>query len=484
MDLKKKTILGMFWVFIDNVFLKGFSFVGTLILAKILSPDDFGLIAIITIFVSIGAIIIDSGLSSSLLRNKNNDEADYSTVFYTNLLLSILMYLIVYLLAPFIADFYKHKLLINIIRVYSLSFIITALSSVQVIVLIKKLEFKKITYLNMPGIILGNVLALMMGYNGYGVWSIVFMFLLPQIFQTIIFWFGSGWMPKLIFSTEKLKYHYLFGYKLLITSLVSCFVSNFYNLIIGKIYPLKKLGYYDRANSFSQYPLIILTQIIGKVTLPILSEIQDDKEKFVVIFKKLLDFSFFITAPIMFGLSAASKPFIMTLLGENWLPAVPVLQIVSLGGAFYTIQVLNMNVIKIFGRSDLVLKKEILINVFFALSVFISYFFGFYALMWSIVLNSVFTTIVNMHFSNIVIDFSIRSQFKTLYLILISSLLMYLVMYLSQMVLSPIMSPIFELISLAFIGMITFLTFSFIFKSPSLILAVDWLQNKIKKNKF
>lgn len=484
MDLKKKTILGMFWVFIDNVFLKGFSFVGTLLLAKVLSPTDFGLIAIITIFVSIGSIIIDSGLSSSLLRNKNNKETDYCTVFYTNLLLSLLMYIIVYLLAPFIANFYKQQLLINIIRIYSLSFIITALSSVQMIILIKKLEFKRITYLNIPGIIIGNVLALIMGYNGYGVWSIVFMFLLPQVFQTIIFWFCSGWSPKMIFSYERLKYHYSFGYKLLITSLISCFVSNFYNLIIGKIYPLKKLGYYDRANSLSQYPLIILTQIIGKVTLPILSEIQDDKVKFVEVFKKLLDFSFFITAPIMFGLSAASRPLIMTLLGEKWLPAVPILQIISLGGAFYTIQVLNMNVIKIYGRSDLVLKKEILINVFFAASVFGSYFLGFNALMWSIVLNSIFTTIVNMYFSNIVIDFSIKSQFKTISVILINSLLMYLVMYLAQITLFLTLSPIYELILLTLIGLFTFLTLSFIFKSASFILAVEWLQNKTKKNEF
>ena len=303
MDLKKKTVSGMFWVFIDNVFIKGFSFVGTLLLAKMLAPSDFGLIAIITIFVSIGSIIIDSGLSSSLLRNLNNDESDYSTVFYTNLLLSLIMYLLVYCLAPTISNFYDQPILIEIIRVYSLSFIITALSSVQTIVLLKKLQFRKITYLNMPGVIIGNIFALIMGYFGYGVWSIVFMLILPQIFQMIIFWFWSGWMPKRIFSYEKLKYHYLFGYKLLVTSLLSCLVNNLYNIIIGKVYPLKKLGYYDRGNSLVQYPLIILTQIIGKVSLPILSEIQEDKGKFLNVFKKLLDFSFFITAPIMFLLS-------------------------------------------------------------------------------------------------------------------------------------------------------------------------------------
>ena len=469
----------MFWVFVDNVFLKGFSFIGTLLLAKMLTPSDFGLIAIITIFVSLGSIIVDSGLSSSLIRNVNNEESDYCTVFFINLLLSLVMYLIVYFFAPIIATFYKQPMLTSIIRVYSLSFIITALSSVQIVVLLKSLQFKKITYLNIPGVLVGNILALLMGYHGFGVWSIVAMFLLPQLLQMITLWFCSGWIPKWIFSFDKLKYHYVFSFKLLISSLISCFVSNLYNLIIGKIYPLRKLGYFDRGKTLSQYPLIILTQVIGKVTLPILSEIQGEKDKFVAVFKKLLDFSFFITAPIMFGLSAIAKPLVMIILGEKWMPSVPILQIICIGGAFYTIEVLNMNVIKIYGRSDLILKKEIIINVFIVITIFISYFIGFYAFIWSIVLNSIFTTIISMYFSNTVLNFPIKLQLKIISVILINSLLMYLVMYLFQVTFCVGMKSIYEFIFMIVVGFISFTSFSFIFKSPSFIYGLDWIKNKL-----
>jgi O-antigen/teichoic acid export membrane protein len=481
LDLKNKTISGMFWVFVENVFLKGFSFVGTLLLAKMLTPTDFGLIAIITIFVSLGAIIVDSGLSSSLLRNMNNEESDYSTIFYVNLLLSLIMYFVVFFLAPVIAVFYEQSILTSIIRVYSLGFIISALTSIQTIILLKKLQFKKITYLSIPGVLLGNLIALLMGYYDYGVWSIVAMFLLPQLFQMIMMWLGSGWMPKRIFSYEKLKYHYTFGYKLLLTSLISCFVSNLYNLIIGKIYPLKTLGYYDRGNSLSQYPMIILTQVIGKVTLPILSEIQDNKEKFITVFKKLLEFSFFVTAPIMFGLSAIAKPLILILLGEKWLMSVPVLQIISIGGAFYTIQALNVNAIKIYGRSDLILKKEIIINIFFITTIVLSYFIGFYAFIWSIVLNSIFTTIINMSFSAVVVDFPLITQLKTISVVLVTCLLMYLLMYLVQKYLLVGVDPFFELVYMTIVGLISYFTFSFIFKSNSLFLGLELLKDKFGK---
>ena len=471
----------MFWVFVDNVFLKGFSFVGTLLLAKILTPNDFGLIAIITIFVSLGSIIVDSGLSSSLIRNVINEESDYCTVFFINLLLSLVMYLIVFFCAPIIANFYMQPILTSIIRVYSLSFIITALSSVQIVVLLKGLQFKKIMYLNIPVVLIGNILALLMGYNGFGVWSIVAMFLLPQLFQMITLWFGSGWKPKWIFSFDKLKYHYVFSFRLLISSLISGFFCNLNNLIIGKIYPLRKLGYFDRGKTLSQYPLIILTQVIGKVTLPVFSEIQGEKDKFISVFKKLLDFSFFITAPIMFGLSAISKPLVMIILGEKWMPSASILQIICIGGAFYTIEVLNINVIKIYGRSDLILKKEIVTNLFILLTVSISYFIGFYAFLWSIVLNYLFTTIISMYFSKTVINLPVKFQLKIISIVLINSLLMYLVMYLFQIMFCVGMNPILEFIFMIIVGFISFVSFSFIFKSPSFSYCTDWIKNKILK---
>ena len=227
--------------------------------------------------------------------------------------------------------------------------------------------------------------------------------------------------------------------------------------------------------------MIILTQVIGKVTLPVFSEIQGEKDKFISVFKKLLDFSFFITAPIMFGLSAISKPLVMIILGEKWMPSASILQIICIGGAFYTIEVLNINVIKIYGRSDLILKKEIVTNLFILLTVSISYFIGFYAFLWSIVLNYLFTTIISMYFSKTVINLPVKFQLKIIYIVLINSLLMYLVMYLFQITFCVGMNPILEFTFMIIVGFISFVSFSFIFKSPSFSYCTDWIKNKILK---
>ena len=268
MTLLKQTFSGMIWVFIDYFLLKGISFICAILLARLLTPSDYGLIAMIAVIMTIGILIVESGLSSSLIRNFNNEENDYSTVFFYNLFLSLLLYTIFFILAPFISDFYDQPELTSLIRVYCISFIFIALNSVQTCILVKKMQFKKLTLLNIPGIILGNSVGLFMGLNGYGVWSIVGTYLCIQFFHTIALWFGSKWRPKLLFSSKKLKYHLKFGNKLLISSLITGVYSNIYNIMLGKYYPLQTTGFFERAFTLSQYPLIVLTQITGKVSYP------------------------------------------------------------------------------------------------------------------------------------------------------------------------------------------------------------------------
>lgn len=473
MELRRITLNGMLWVFIDNVFVKGFSFIGSILLAKMLTPNDYGLVAIITIFVSMGSILIDGGLSSSLIRNNKNDDLDYCTIFYLNLFLSLLLYFFMYFFAPFIAKFYSLNILTLLIRVYCLNFILTALSSVHIVYLSKKLNFKRMAYLNMPGVVVGNLFSLLLGYYSFGVWSIVAMFLLPQFFQTIALWFFSGWYPKLLFSIEKLKYHLGFSYHLLLSSLISNITNNFYNLLIGKIYPLKDLGYFDRGKTLSQYPQLVLTQVIGKVTLPIFSELESDKIIIETTFKKLFDLSFLISAPIMIGLCAIAKPLVILILGEKWLGTIPILQIISIGGAFYIIEVLNINLIKVYGRSDLILKKEIVSNLCILVTVFSAYFIGFYALIWGITINSILTTLISIYYSNKVIFSTVKYQFKIILIVLFNSFLMFCVMYFVQNTICIGLKTFYEFIIMFFTGFFSFLTFSFIFKTPSFNYAID-----------
>lgn len=481
MDLKKQAISGMFWVFIDTFLLKGISFLGTILLARILSPEDFGLIAMISVIVVIGVIVVDSGLTSSLIRNVKNDSIDYSTVFYTNVFLSLILYLCFYLLAPIIADFYNQKTLISIIRIYSICFFCSGLSSVQTAILIKKMEFKKIAYLNIPGSILGILIGLLMGYYGFGVWSIVGMYVSTQLIQMLTLWIGSDWRPRLEFSKEKLKYHYSFGFKLFVSSMVTSVLSNIYNVVIGKFYSLKTTGYFDRANMLTQYPVTILTQIIGKVTFPLMSGIQEEKDRLREIFKKLVGFTFFVTAPVMIGFSAVSKPLIYLILGDDWLPAVPVIEILSIGGVFVTLQALNVNILKIYGRSDLILFAEILLKVVLVISVFIAYFFGFYAIVWCVTLNSFITLIANMYCSNKLVSFSMCEQFKIMFPILSASILMYVLIKGIQFY-CVTMPPLYELLLLTISGSVFYFIFSYLFKIPSLFFLIEITRRKVFKN--
>lgn len=477
MDLKKQAISGMFWVFIDTFLLKGISFIGTILLARLLSPEDFGLISMISIIILVGVIVVDSGLSSSLIRNICNESIDYSTVFYTNVFFSFIFYLCFYFLAPLIANFYNQESLISIIRIYSLCFFFSAFSSVQNAILIKEMQFKKIAYLNIPGSVFGIIIGLTMGYYGKGVWSIVGMYLGTQAIQMLTLWIGSNWKPKIEFSFEKLKYHYNFGFKLLFSSLLTSVLSNIYNVVIGKFYSLRSTGYFDRANMLSQYPITILMQIIGKVSFPLLSGIQTEKERLTFIFEKLLNFTFFVTAPIMLGLSAVAKPLILLILGEDWLPAVPIFQILCLGSVFVTLQALNVNILKIYGRSDLILYAEIILKCIMILSVTIAYFFGFYAIIWCIVINSFVTLIVNMHCSNKVISFSIRNQFRIISPILIISISMYFFLGYIQTFCKNL-SPLLELFILSSLGFIFYITSCFILKIQSLFILIDFIKKK------
>ena len=410
MSLKKQTFSGLIWTFTDTIFLKGSSFVAQLVLARLLGPKEFGLIGMIAVFVAIGASLVDSGLSSSLIRTKDADDKDFCTVFFTNLTISILVYIIVFIAAPFIAKFYDQSILVPIIRTYCLSFIVSSFSAIQIAIVIKNMQFKKFMLLNIPGTIIGIITGIVLGYMGFGVWSIVWMYLSTQISQSIMLWIFSKWKPSLNFSVERLNFHFHFGYKLMLSGLLNTTFDNIYNVVIGKFYPVQTLGYYERAYLFNQYPVATITGIVDKVTYPMLANIQDQKERISLVYKKILQIAFFITAPLMLGAAAIAKPLFLLVLGEQWLPAVPFFQILCIGSIFYPIHVFNINVLKVYGRSDLFLKLEILKKLVIIFSVAVAFRFGIYGLVWSSVFTSFIALIINTHYSSPMINYSIKAQ--------------------------------------------------------------------------
>ncbi len=427
MNYKKETIFGMIWVFVDYFVVKGLSFFGSLFLARILVPSDFGIIAMISIFITLGNIFLDGGLSSSLIRNDNNDSVDYSTVFYINVLTGAAIYILFYSFAPLVAQFYNQAILTRVIRLYSTVFIFASFSSVQTTILIKGMKFKRIAMLNIPSVVLSLATGAVMAINECGVWSIVCMHIVNQIVLSISLWWTSDWKPEFAFSQKKFLYHFKFGYKLLLANVLNGTTTSLYNSIMGKFFSLNLTGNFERAMTLNNYPLMVLTQIIGKVSFPMLAGIQNENERLVRAYLKFIQVAFYINAPLMLLLSLCSKPLILILLGTGWMDAIPIFEILCFGGVFYTIRALNVNVIKIFGRTDYILKGEMFLKIVMLITTVISLFIGFPFFLWSIVLNSIFTLLLNMHFSGRLTGVSMMGQLKIILPTMVISLITFFV---------------------------------------------------------
>lgn len=480
MQLKKEAFSGMIWVFIDYFLVKGVSFIGSIILARLLMPSDFGIIAMIAIFITLGNILLDSGLSSSLIRNNSNNDKDYSTVFFTNIFFGIGIYVFFCAVAPTIAVFFDQEILINAIRLYSVVFLFTSFSSVQMTILIKSMQFKRIAILNLPSVFLGLALGIYMAIEDYGVWSIISMYLVTQLVLSIGLWLSSDWKPKFIFSKDRFLFHFNYGYKLLLANFLGGTTTNLYNAIAGKFYSLNIAGNFERAFTLNNYPLMILTQIIGKVTFPLLSRIQSEKEYLQEIFMKLVRFTFFVNAPIMIILSASAKPLILTLLGDKWVEAIPIFQTLCLGGVFYTLQALNVNIIKIYGKTDYILRGEVFLKVLMVILSGSALLLGFNFFLWTIVLNSFITLLVNMFYCGKIIETTIKQQLLSMIPIFLIAIVTFGLTRLGLYYIDIYMelSDIFKLVFSLSIGTSVYLLLSYVFKISTLFELVKFIKEK------
>lgn len=479
MSLKKRVFSGLLWNFTDNFMVKGMFFIVSLVLARLLGPKEFGLIGMISVFIAIGISLVDSGMSSSIVRTKNTQQSDYCTVFYMNIAMSLLVYFILFFSAPYIAQFYEQNILTKIIRVYCFSFVISALSAVQLAILNKQMKFKKIMRINIPGAIVGAIVGISLGYFNYGVWSIVWMYLSTQIVQSIMLWSLSDWKPSLIFSNEKMKYHYAFGYKLMLSGLLDTVFNNIYNILIGKYFTVQSLGYYERSKSFNEQPVMMMTNIINNVSYPLLAEIQNKKEKIAQVYRQILKLSFFIIAPIMLGVIAIAKPLFILVLGDPWIPAVPIFQILCLASMFYPIHAFNINALKVYGRSDLFLRLEIIKKAVIVLAVLIAFQFGIYGLVWSNVFVSVIALFINTHYSSKMINYSSKDQLFDMLSILTKAFAMYLFIFTIAYFLRNYTEYI-QIIIPTLLGIVFYFLLNYILKSEMLFYMINLIKEKIK----
>lgn len=411
---KKEAITAFFWASSQQISVVILNLIFSILLARILDPIEFGLIGMITIFVSVGSALMSGGLTSSLIRTKNPKNIEFSTVFYANVLFSLLIYLIIYLSAPYISNFFEKPQLINIIRVYSISIIIFSFSAVQLAKLTKEIKFKKSMAIQLPSLIIGGFVGLFMAYAGFGVWSLVGMYLTQAAVNSIQLWFRSGWIPSWEFSSMDFKKHFGFGSKLALSGVLNAVYANIYNIVIGKYFNAQQLGYYTRSYTLAYIPVYNLQEVLDKVTYPILSKAMDDNLKLKVAYKNIMQTVMLIILPILSLGFILAEPLFKFFLTEKWLPAVPYFQLICLAGVFVPLSKNNLNILKVKGQSGLFLKLGIFEKIIISVGIFFIIPFGINGLLYFQIFASFFTFILNGWFSGRLIKYDIGEQFLDL----------------------------------------------------------------------
>ncbi|HWW39191.1 lipopolysaccharide biosynthesis protein [Pedobacter sp.] len=423
MSLKQKTLSGLIWTFIQQFSVQLISFCITIILARILLPKEFGLLAMLSVFVAVGNSLLEGGLTSSLIRSSGLSQEDYSTVFFFNLGGSVVIYLLVFMMAPYISAFYHQDILTLILRVYALDFILNAFFGVQNARLTKEMNFKIQMVIQIPSVFIGGLLGVGLALNGFGVWSLVWMNLLQSFISTLLHWMYSGWLPSPVFSKRCFKQHFHFGYKMTLTGLLDILYRNIYVLIIGRYFSITQLGFYSRADSVSQLPVSNISAVINKVTYPMFATIVNDDLQLKRVYKKLMQQVLFWNAPVLIFLAVVAEPLFRLLLTSKWLPAVPYFQILCMAGVIYPLHAYNLNILKVKGRSDLILKLEMIKKVLCVVGIFSVVSFGIYGLLYFQLGFNFLGYYINSIYSSKLINYPVREQISDIFPILVISFL-------------------------------------------------------------
>ena len=414
-NLRKKTVTSLLWTSLEKFGMMGMAFVSNLILARLLMPEDFGAIGMLNIFIAISGAFMIGGLSSAIIQKKEVSNDEMSTVFIWNMVVSILCYIILFFSAPIIARFYDIAILKNILRVYGLTLILVALSVVQQAWMQKQLKFKELATRNLISSFMGLAVGIVMAFSGFGVWSLVFSNLVQQLIASLMIWKISSWRPKLIFDTKSFKELFSFGGMMLLTSLVDRIYANIQGLLIGKHYTASDLGMYNQAKKLEEIPNGSMSYIVSKVTFPVFSKLQDNKDLLLSALRKNLIAITYLNFPLIVLLVVIAKPLILLLYGEKWLFAVPYFQLLCIGGLLYTLNSINSNIVKSLGKGRLFLMTDIIIkSVGFALLI-IGVKFSVYGVLIATVIMQYVTYIIFSIINNKLINYGFLQQVKDVF---------------------------------------------------------------------
>ena len=411
-SLKNKTVKGVAWSGIDNVAQFGVTFIVSIVLARLLSPDDYGLIGIIAIFTAVCQTLINAGFTTALIRKNDATDDDYNTVFIVNLGMSLLLYAVIFACSPPIADFFNREELVNLTRVSSLGMIIGALALVQQTRLTKRIDFKSQTKITIAASVTSGAIGIIMALMGFGVWALVAQQLASQTIRTLLLWFVNKWIPRMRFSSASFHELFGFGWKMMLSGLLDTVWKELYQVVVGKFYSPATLGQYTRAKSFSQLFSSNLTNVIQRVTYPVLSNIQDDKERMVSAYRRIIKTTMFVTAIGMFFLGAISEPLLYCLIGPKWHEATTYLPLICLTGSTYPLHAINLNMLQVQGRSDLFLGLEVIKKIIGIAPLSVCIFYGILPMLYTSIVTTIIAYFLNSYYSGKFIGYSSWMQIK------------------------------------------------------------------------
>lgn len=411
-SLKDKTISGTFWSAADAFLGQGITFLVGLVLARLLTPAEYGLIGICLIFTTVLNGIVDSGFSSALIRKKDTNNEDYNTMFLTNMVASLVLYVILFFSAPFIASFFERNELTSLIRAIGLILIFQALSITQITILTKRIDFKTKTKASVIAAIISGCIGIAMAFTGFGVWALVGQKLSQTLLYTLCLWIFNRWWPSLTFSKVSFLYMWGFGWKMMLSGLLNNIWTQLYQIVIGKFYNASTLGQYTRSHEYASIFSANLTSIVQRVTYPVMSEIQDDKERLVAAYRRIIKTTMLVTCVCMISLGAVAEPLIYCLIGPKWHLAATYLPLICLNMSLFPLHSINLNMLQVQGRSDIFLALEIVKKVLAVFPICMGIFVNIYWMLIASIITGILSFFLNSYYTGKRLNYSSFKQLK------------------------------------------------------------------------
>lgn len=475
-SLKHQAVKGVVWSAVERFSVQGVQFVLGIIIARLVAPSEYGSIAMLGIFLAVAQTFIDSGFSNALIQKKDRTDIDYSTAFYFNLAIAIVVYGILFFIAPFIASFYKEPQLEMITRFIGLNLIISGISIVQRAKLTVKLDFKTQAKASFIAVLFSGIVGVALAYKGFGIWALIVQALLNNLLDTLLLWICAKWMPSFMFSWRSFKILFSFGSKLLLSGLLHTVYINLYSLVIGRKYSAIDVGYYNRAYSLAQFPSINIVWIITRAIYPVQCEMQDNDEQLNKSFIQYLRMSCYIIFPLMIGLSALAKPLVLVLLTEKWLPMAESLSILCIAYMWYPVMVINNQILNVKGRTDYFLKAEIIKKILAITILIITLPWGVEVLCWGVVLYNLLDCIIIIYYAKRVVLTTYRDQIKNIApILLITAIMGGIILVMNQF----IASSFFQLVWGFLFGGIVYIVLSFVFRIKEVALLASLISKQM-----